>query len=83
METLLAVATTEATDPTRVRAPFRTAANVSETSSLGLRGETRGVAEEVRAGENANNVSPTLGDRQTMEPIGSVSTGEGGMQYGS
>jgi len=53
METLLAVATTEATDPTRVRAPFRTAANVSETSSLGLRGETRGVAEEVRAGENA------------------------------
>ena len=41
----LVVATTEATNTTRVRDPFRTTANVSETSSLRLRGEARWVAE--------------------------------------
>ncbi len=44
MAMLLVVATTEATDPTRVSGPFRTTANVSETSSKRLRDETRGVA---------------------------------------
>ncbi len=51
MAMLLVVATTEATDPTRVSAPFRTTANVSETSAMRLRDETRLVAEEVGAGE--------------------------------
>ena len=82
MAMLLVVVTTEATDPTRGSAPFRTTANVSETSSLGLRGETRGVTEEVRAGENVNHVSPTHVVRQTMEPIGSLSLGEGGTNHG-
>jgi hypothetical protein len=40
---LLVVATTEATHPTRVSAPFRKTANVSESSSVRLRGETLGV----------------------------------------
>jgi len=44
MAMLLVVATTEATDPTRVSGPFRMTANVSETSSKRLRGETRGFA---------------------------------------
>ena len=83
MAMLLVVATTEATDPTRVSRPFRTTANVSESSSVRLRGETRGVAKEVRAGEIVNHVSPRLGTRQTMEPIGSVSPGEGGIEHGS
>ena len=78
MAMLLVVATTEATDPTRVSRLFRSTANVSESSSVRLRGETRGVAEEVRAGEIVNHVSPSLGTRQTMEPIGSASSGEGG-----
>ena len=78
MAMLLVVATTEATDPTRVSRLFRSTANVSESSSVRLRDETRGVAEEVRAGEIVNHVSPGLGTRQTMEPIGSVSPGEGG-----
>jgi hypothetical protein len=43
MAMLLVVATTEATDPTRVSVSFRTTANVSESSSLRLRGDTRGV----------------------------------------
>ena len=60
-----AVATTEATDPTRVREPFRTTANVSETSSKRLRGEARGVTEEVRAGEIVENVSARDQARQT------------------
>jgi hypothetical protein len=41
----LAVATTEATDTTRVRDPFRTTANVTETSSLRIRGEARWVSQ--------------------------------------
>jgi len=44
MAMLLVVATTEATDPTRDSDPFRTTANVESALSLGLRGETRGVA---------------------------------------
>ena len=38
MAMLLAVVSTEATDPTRVSGPFRTAANVSESSSMRVRG---------------------------------------------
>jgi hypothetical protein len=68
MAMLLVVATTEATDPTRVSEPFRTTANVSESLSLRLRGETRGVAEEVRAGEIANYVSPNAETTEPMEP---------------
>jgi len=51
MAMLLVVATTEATDPTRDSDPFRTTANVASALSLGSRGETRGVASEVRAGQ--------------------------------
>jgi hypothetical protein len=40
MAMLLVVATTEATHPTRVSRPFRTTANVSESSSVRLRDET-------------------------------------------
>jgi hypothetical protein len=43
MAMLLVVATTEATDPTRVSVSFRTTANVSESSSLRLRDEARGI----------------------------------------
>jgi len=43
MAMLLVVATTEATDPTRVSAPFRKTANVSESSSVRLCGESLGV----------------------------------------
>jgi hypothetical protein len=50
MAMLLVVATTEATDPTRGSAAFLSAANVSEFSSKRVRGETRGVTEEVRVG---------------------------------
>src|SRR5258708_6084878 len=68
MAMLLVVATTEATDPTRVSVSFRTTANVSEFSSLRLRGETRGVAEEVRVGEIVNHVSPNADTNKPMEP---------------
>jgi hypothetical protein len=44
MEMLLVVATTEATDPTRVSDPFRTTANASDTTSMWVRDDTRGVA---------------------------------------
>jgi len=64
MAMLLVVATTEATDPTRESGPFGSAANVSESSSR-VRGETRGVAEEVRAGANPQHVTPLHGTRQT------------------
>ena len=78
MALLLAVATTEATDPTRVRTPFRTTANVTESSSVSLRDEARGVTEEVRAGKFVEDVSARDRARQTMEPIGSRSLIEGG-----
>ena len=61
----LVVATTEATDPTRERRPFSTTANVSESLSMRVRGETRGVTEEVRVGEIPDHVSPPHGTRQT------------------
>jgi hypothetical protein len=79
MAMLLVVATTEATDPTRESGPFPSAANVSEVSSTRVRGETDGVAEEARAGEiqttSLHNMEPT----KPMEPIGSISLGEGGI----
>ena len=61
----LVVATTEATDPTRESGPFSTSANVSEFSSSRIRGEARGVAEEVRVGANPVHDSPPHGTRQT------------------
>ncbi len=73
MAMLLVVAATEATDPTRVSDPFRTTANVVTALSLRHRGDTRGVAEEVRAGQDVDRVSPRDPDHQTMEPIGSAS----------
>ena len=42
MAMLLVVATTEATDPTRVSVSFQTTANVVESLSVRLRGATRG-----------------------------------------
>ena len=68
MAMLLVVATTEATDPTRVSVSFRSTANVSEFSSVRLRDETRGVTEEVRVGEIANHVSPNAETNEPMEP---------------
>ena len=52
------------------------------TLSLGSCGEARGVAEEVRAEQVVDRVSPRDPDHQTMEPIGSVSLGEGGKHDG-
>jgi len=82
MAMLLVVATTEATDPTRVSVSFRTTANASESSSLRFRGETRGVAEEVRAGEIVNHVSPNAESTEPMEPIGSLSPEKEVKHYG-
>ena len=82
MAMLLVVATTEATDPTRVSYPFRTTANVSQALSLRSRGETRGVAEEVRAGQDVDRVSPGDPDHQTMEPVGSRSQKKEVHQHG-
>ena len=45
MAMLLVVATTEATDPTRVSVSLQTTANVAESLSVRLRGETHGVNE--------------------------------------
>ena len=77
MAMLLVVATTEATDPARESGPFRSAANVSESSSR-VRGETRGVAEEVRVGEIQTTSHHHMEPAEPMEPIGSISLGEGG-----
>jgi hypothetical protein len=68
MAMLLVVASTEATDPTRVSDPFRTTVNVSETSTKRLRDETRWVAEEVGAGRIVHDVAQQIPARQTMEP---------------
>jgi hypothetical protein len=73
MAMLLVVATTEATDPTRESGPFSTTANVSEFSSMRVRGETRGVAEEVRAGANLSTFHHHMEPATPMEPIGSTS----------
>ena len=47
MDVLLVVATTEATDPTRVSEPFSLTANVTQRLSLSACGESRRVAQEV------------------------------------
>lgn len=73
MAVLLVVATTEATDPTRVSDIFRRTANVTERSSVDACGDTRRVAEEVRPGIIVDNVAPEIANRQPMEPLGSVS----------
>ena len=78
MAMLLVVATTEATDPTRGCGPFSSAANVSEFSSMRVRGETRGVTEEVRAGAILSTSRHKMEPAKPMEPIGSISSGEGG-----
>ncbi len=82
MAMLLVVATTEATDPARESGPFRTTANVSESLSMRVRGETRGVAEEVRAGEILITSHHRLDPAKPMEPIGSIPSGEGGTHDG-
>ena len=74
----LVVATTEATYTTRVRDPFRTTANVSESLSIRVRGEARGVAEEVRVGDILTTSNHHMEPAKPMEPIGSISLGEGG-----
>jgi hypothetical protein len=82
MAMLLVVATTEATDPTRVSDPFRTTANVSESSSVRLCGETRGVAEEDVQERTLTTSHQYMRTTKPMEPIGSVSLGEGGNAHG-
>jgi hypothetical protein len=79
MAMLLVVATTEATDPTRESGPVRTAASVSESFSLRVRGETRGVTEEVREGAIQTTYHHHMDPAKPMEPIGSISLGEGGI----
>jgi len=68
MAMLLVVATTEATDPTRVSGPFRTTADVTKTSSMRPYDETRLVVMEVGAEEIVHDVSQGNHARQTMEP---------------
>ena len=79
MAMLLVVATTEATDPTRESGPFGSLANVSESLSMRFRGETRWVAEEVRAGAIQTTSHHHMEPTKPMEPIGSISFGEGGI----
>jgi hypothetical protein len=79
MALLLVIATTEAMDPTRARAPFRTTANASETSAKRLRGDTRGVTEEVGATGIVHDVTEVDPARLTMEPRVRISN-EGGKQ---
>jgi len=68
MAMLLVVATTEATDPTRESGPFSSTANVSEFSSMRVRGETRGVTEEVRVGEILFTSQHRMDPAKPMEP---------------
>ncbi len=68
MAMLLVVVSTEATDPTRESGPISSSANVSEFSSKRVRGETRGVAEEVRVGEIQSTSLQHLGSTKPMEP---------------
>jgi len=82
MAMLLVVVTTEATDPTRESGPFRQTANVSESLSMRVRGETRGVAEEVRVGVILTTSNRHMEPAKRMEPIGSKSLGEGGTNDG-
>src|SRR5947207_2001224 len=62
MEYLLAIATTEAMDPTRVSDPFRTAASVVRSYQLRSRGETHGVA------EGANPAQALGRDQRSIQP---------------
>ena len=79
MAMLLVVATTEATDPTRESGPFASSANVSESlSTMRVRGESDGVAEEVRAGAIQTTSHHHMEPAKPMEPIGSITSGEGG-----
>jgi len=82
MAMLLVVVTTEATDPTRESGLFRQTANVSESLSMRVRGETRGVAEEVRVGVILTTSNRHMEPAKRMEPIGSISLGEGGTNDG-
>jgi hypothetical protein len=79
MAMLLVVATTEATDPTRGSGPFPSAANVSEFSSMRVRGDTDGVAEEARVGDIQTTSLHDKEPTKPMEPIGSITFGEGGI----
>jgi len=76
---LLVVVTTVATDPTRGSEPLPSAANVSELSSMRVRGKTDGVTEEVRAGAIQTTSHHHMEPAKPMEPIGSKSFGEGGI----
>ena len=78
MAMLLVVATTEATDPTRESGPFPLIANVSEFSSKRVRDETDGVTEEERVGAIQTTSHHHMEPAKPMEPIGSISLGEGG-----
>ena len=78
MAMLLVVVSTEATDPTRESGPFSSAANVSEYSSMSFRGATDGVTEEVRVGAILSTSHHRMDPTKPMEPIGSISSGEGG-----
>ena len=78
MAMLLVVATTEATDPTRESGPSRQTANVSGSLSMRVRGEARAVAEEVRVGDILTTSNHHMEPAKPMEPIGSISLGEGG-----
>jgi hypothetical protein len=79
MAMLLVVVSTEATDPTRESGLFRQTASVSESLSMRVRGETRGVAEEVRVGAILTTSIHHMEPAKPMEPIGSKSFGEGGI----
>jgi hypothetical protein len=49
----------------------------------GVRGEARGVAEEVRVGVILTTSNHHMEPAKPMEPIGSISLGEGGTENGS
>ena len=80
MAMLLVVASTEVTDPTRDSAPSRKSDYVSESLSIRVRGETRGVAEEVRVGAILTTSNRHMKPAKPMEPIGSISLREGGTE---
>jgi len=47
-----------------------------------VRGEARGVAEAVRAGEILTTSNHHMEPAKPIEPIGSISSGEGGNAHG-
>jgi hypothetical protein len=82
MAMLLVVAPTEATDPTRVSATFRTTANVTKTSSNEASRRNPWGSQEVRAEKIV------LTSHKGIQParpwnLGSVSLSEGGKKDGS